>query len=99
MNRGTIDRIWNEEYVISHSYITPKGQMITQEFPIHPYYAKFNWTIGTNVLFQYAMECEQHYPYSCNCDRLTLFALPIETKEKSSIIVKLKNKFKQWLNL
>jgi hypothetical protein len=93
MNRGTIDRMWNNEYVISHSYVTPKGQLIKQEFPIHPYYSKFNWTIGTNILFQYAMECEEHYPYSCNCSGLTLFALPIETKEKSSLITKLKKLF------
>jgi hypothetical protein len=87
--------MWNDEYVIAYNYVTSKGQLIAQEFPIHPYYAKFNWMVGTNILFEYAMECEIHYPYSCNCTNLTMFALPMQVKESTSLISKIKKLFKR----
>lgn len=85
---GEIIKNSNGQWIIKYTYLSDDKQVISHDLPIHPYYKKYNWTIGDVVKFQYAKECNVHYPHICTCLDSKLFALPIEQP---------KSKYELWL--
>ncbi len=78
----------NGQWLIKYTYLTDDKETISNDLPIHPYYKKYNWTVGDLVKFQYAKECDKHYPHLCTCLNSKLYALPVEEP---------KSKFELWL--
>ena len=85
---GEIVKYSNGEWIIKFVYMASDKQIIKHELPVHPFYKNYQFTIGENVKFQYAKECENHFPETCDCLNHTLYALPIMQKPK---------KFDKWL--
>tara|TARA_R110000868_G_scaffold175150_3_gene412103 strand:+ start:844 stop:1131 length:288 start_codon:yes stop_codon:yes gene_type:complete len=83
MNIGKIERIFTDELVVSHQYRDHRGDKITEDLLIHPYYREYKFEEGMEVKFQYANECYRHYPSSCVCKSLRTYALPVFEKEKN----------------
>jgi len=86
--KGNIIQYSNGEFIVHYEYQTELGQHLYQELPIHPFYRNATFEIDEEVNFQYAKECEFHFPATCQCNDLRLYALPITKKEK---------KFDSWL--
>lgn len=94
MNRGKIIRYYNGEFVVKYTYLTERKQELKQELPIHPYYKNADWIEEMIIEFQYATECERHYPTLCSCKDVTLFALPIIQQSEKNIFSKFLNMFR-----
>lgn len=86
--KGEIIQYNNGEWIIKFVYMASDKQVIKHELPIHPFYKNYEWTVGEEVKFQYAKECENHFPKTCDCLNHTLYALPIVQPTK---------KFDKWL--
>lgn len=97
MNKGKIEQAWNGELYVTHTYINEHLVKMTSQMPIHPFFKNYQFTIDQEINFEYALECEKHYPIACHCQRVILYALPIIKKQKPlSLIDKLKSK---WQNI
>ena len=80
--KGKVIKNQNGEFILYHDYVTETGKHLYQELPIHPYYR--NATFDNDELkFQYAKECEFHFPKSCQCKDLKLYAMPYNEKQKN----------------
>lgn len=86
MNIGTINQIFTGEMVVDYTYTTEHGKQVKQQLPVHPFYKNYHWELNQQVQFQYAMECENHYPKTCTCERVVLYALPVMTKERRGLL-------------
>ena len=80
--KGNIIQYTNGEFILHYDYVTEHGQHLYQELPIHPFYKNATFEVGEEMTFQYAKECDFHFPATCQCKDLTLYALPITKKEK-----------------
>lgn len=100
MNKGTIQKIFTGELIVSFTEYLDNGKKLYQELPIHPFYKRYLFQVGQEINFQYANECSRHYPFDCRCSGLTLYALPIFKSPKKNFIAKLVEllKFKKWGN-
>lgn len=95
MNIGTIDQIYTGELVVNYHYTNERGQQLMQQLSLHPFFKKYPFQINEQVKFQYALECEEHYPTTCTCERVRLYALPIMTKERKSLLKLIIKHFKK----
>lgn len=82
--------------VVYHTYSNEHGQEVTQQLSIHPYFKKHTYQVNDTLNFEYAMECEVHYPATCTCERVRLYALPIleMTPERRSFLKRVIQYFK-----
>lgn len=96
MNNGTIKQLSTGEMVVHYTYTTENGQQLTQQLSIHPYYKNHTYQVNDTLNFEYAMECEVHYPQTCTCERVRLYALPIPemTPERRSFLKRVIQYFK-----
>jgi hypothetical protein len=85
MNKGIIDKTFLGEFIIIYSEKLDNGQKLYQQLPIHPHFKRYIFYLGQEVNFQYANECHTHYPKTCQCSKLTLFALPIFKPQKQTV--------------
>ena len=81
--------------VVDYTYVTEHGQEVKQQLSVHPFYKHYPFKVAEQVKFQYAMECESHYPNTCTCERVRLYALPVITKERKSLIKRLIQYFRK----
>ena len=95
MNIGTINQIFTGELVVDYQFETEHGKQVTQQLSIHPFFKKYPFKINEQVKFQYALECELHYPTTCTCERVRLYALPVMTKERKSLLKRIAKYFKK----
>ena len=98
MNNGTINQLSTGEMVVRHTYTDEKGEQVTQQLSIHPYFKNYPYEVNDTLNFQYAMECEVHYPNTCTCERVRLYALPIfeMTKQRRSFLKRVAQYFKRY---
>ena len=96
MNNGTINQLSTGEMVVRHTYENEKGEQVTQQLSIHPYFKTHTFEVNDTLNFEYAMECEIHYPKTCTCERVRLYALPIfeMNKERRSLLKRVAQYFK-----
>ena len=90
MNKGFIDTDKNGQFVV----VEMNEFMFEIEYPLHPFFKNKTFQVGELVNFQLAMECSRHYPFVCDCLKMTTFALPVLSKKKS-MIEKLKSLFRK----
>lgn len=97
MNNGTIKQLSTGESVVFHTYSNEHGQQVTQLLSIHPYFKNHTYQVNDTLNFEYAMECEIHYPKTCTCERVRLYALPIleMTKERRSLLKRIAEYFRK----
>jgi hypothetical protein len=88
MNSGTINQLSTGELVVRHTYTNEHGEEVTQQLSIHPYFNTYYFKVNDTLNFEYSMECEIHYPKTCTCERVRLYALPIfeMTKQRRSFL-------------
>jgi signal recognition particle subunit SEC65 len=88
MNNGTIKQLSTGEMVVHYTYNNDQGEPVTQQLSIHPYFKNHTYQVNDTLNFEYAMECEIHYPKTCTCERVRLYALPIfeMTKQRRSFL-------------
>ena len=96
MNIGTIKQLRTGELVVHHTYTNEHGEEVTQQLSIHPYFKNHTYQVDDTLNFEYAMECEVHYPNTCTCERVRLYALPIfeMTKERKSFLKRVAQYFR-----
>jgi hypothetical protein len=96
MNNGTIKQLSTGEMVVRHTYTNEHGEEVTQQLSIHPYFKTHPFEVNDTLNFEYSMECEIHYPKTCTCERVRLYALPIfeMTKQRKSFLKRVAEYFK-----
>ena len=95
MNKGTIEKNHNNEYVVSYDYVED-GKYKYEEYSLHPQYRYYNgFLMGQQVNFIQATECSIHYPEYCDCYKKKIYAVIIPDKKKQSWIKRLLSKFKR----
>jgi hypothetical protein len=94
MIKGTIEKIFTGELIVSHTEYLENGKKLYQELPIHPFYKYYLFQIGQEIIFEYATECSRHFPKTCQCKGLTLYALPIFRNPKTNFMKRVLNFFK-----
>jgi hypothetical protein len=88
MNNGTIKQLTTGEMVVHYTYTNDQGEQVTQQLSIHPYFKNHTYQVNDTLDFEYAMECEIHYPKTCTCERVRLYALPVPkmTNERRGLL-------------
>jgi hypothetical protein len=94
MIKGTIEKIFTGELIVSYTEYLDNGKKLYQELPIHPYYKHYLFQVGQEINFHYIRECSLHYPTDCRCTELTLYALPIFQSNKKNFFDRLLKFFK-----
>ena len=95
MNKGIIATNYKQQVIVLHEFIDDDGRVVYEELTLHPYYKNKNtFVLGEEINFQYATECNIHYPEYCACYKKTMYAL-IVPKKKEKLITKLKKLFKR----
>jgi len=95
MNKGTIEKNHNNDYVVSYEYIE-NGKYKCEDYSLHPQYRYYNgFVMGQQVNFIQAMECDRHYPEHCDCYTKKIYAIVVFDKKKKSWIKRLLSKFKR----
>jgi|APGre2960657404_1045060.scaffolds.fasta_scaffold08410_8 hypothetical protein len=79
MNKGWIEQTNSGQFVV----VEINEMNFENEFPLHPFFKNKEFTPGETVNFQLSMECSRHYPFICDCLKLTTYALPVIKKRKS----------------
>jgi hypothetical protein len=94
MNKGVIATNYKHHVVVLHELIDD-GSIVYEELPLHPYFKNYkSFVLGEEINFQYATECNIHYPEYCACYKKTMYALIVPQK-KEKLITKLKKLFKR----
>jgi len=89
MNKG-----WIEVDAYGQFIVVEMNEFLYEtEYPLHPHFKNKQFQVGELVDFQLAMECSRHYPFVCDCLKMTTFALPVLSKKKS-IFERIKKMFK-----
>jgi hypothetical protein len=95
MNKGTIEKNYKNELVVSYDYIE-NGKYKCEDYSLHPQYRYYNGFItGQQVNFIQAMECDRHYPEHCDCYTKKIYAIVVPDKKKKNWIKRLLSKFKR----
>ena len=93
MNKGTIEKNYNNELVISYDYIE-NGKYKFEDYILHPHYRYYNgFVTGQQVEFIQATECDIHYPKHCDCYTKKIYAIVVPDK-KQNWFERLLSKFK-----
>ena len=93
MNKGTIEKNYMDELVVSYDYIE-NGKYKFEDYILHPHYRYYNgFVTGQQVEFIQATECDLHYPKPCDCYTKKIYAIVVPDK-KQGWIKRLLSKFK-----
>lgn len=94
MNKGYIGKNSQGDIVVLEEVKENNKLVYYDEYLLHPYQQKQIFDLGSEVNFQYAKECDLHYPEFCSCYKQQIYAIIIPDKKKKSLLKRIKSLWK-----